>query len=405
MAMSRERGGSSVTSRPPIEIVPSVTSSRPAIIRRSVDLPHPDGPTRTRNSPLPIVSDTPSTAVTPPEKTLLTLSRTISATRTIVESIPHRATKSNGIDHFAASLYSRLHDGGRRSPAEDDEAERGAAAGARADRAARRRHRDSLRAAAQRGPRRLAPDRPRRARRPRARGLSRPSPRKRDVRAAAEDRPAAHDDLVQRGHAPARDGGEQQDALAHAPAGRPSSRALPQRLSRPGGRRRQAAAAGRRRLDGDRDAPHPGGRRAGRRAEGSRGLVLRAPARPVRDRDRDRDADDRADGDERGGVVGARRAAPLAGLPVRAYEPRRGRPDTRVRPLDLPGRPLPDRLRADTVVASPSPDLDKSGLVWEIPRVADWYRPLDAPLDVIRLPATDVSDAPLARRRLEGDLA
>ena len=53
--MSRARGGRSVTSRSPIEIVPPVTSSRPAIIRSSVDLPQPDGPTRTRNSPLPMV--------------------------------------------------------------------------------------------------------------------------------------------------------------------------------------------------------------------------------------------------------------------------------------------------------------------------------------------------------------
>src|SRR5581483_11720878 len=129
MAMSRARGGRSVTSRSPIEIVPAVTSSRHAIMRRSVDLPQPDGPTSTRNSPLPIVSDTPSTAVTPPEKTLLMLSRTISATRTIAESIPHPASKINGIDHFGGSLYSRNHDGGDRGPAEDDEAKRGAAAG------------------------------------------------------------------------------------------------------------------------------------------------------------------------------------------------------------------------------------------------------------------------------------
>ena len=37
-----------------------------AIIRSSVDLPHPDGPTSTMNSPLPIVRLTASTARTPP---------------------------------------------------------------------------------------------------------------------------------------------------------------------------------------------------------------------------------------------------------------------------------------------------------------------------------------------------
>src|SRR5690349_20749451 len=66
MAMSRLRGARSVTSRSPIQISPLETSSRPAIIRSSVDLPQPDGPTRTRNSPSPISSDTSSTAVTLP---------------------------------------------------------------------------------------------------------------------------------------------------------------------------------------------------------------------------------------------------------------------------------------------------------------------------------------------------
>src|SRR6266699_3507004 len=128
--MSRARGGRSVTSRSPIAIEPSVTSSSPAIMRSSVDLPQPDGPTRTRNSPLAISRDTSSTATTPPEKTFVTLSRTISATRTIVQSIPHSVWESNGIDHFACCLYSREHGGGDRDTGQDDEAERGAAAGA-----------------------------------------------------------------------------------------------------------------------------------------------------------------------------------------------------------------------------------------------------------------------------------
>src|SRR4051795_2872746 len=51
MAMSRSFGGIWVTSRSPIRIRPSLTSSRPASMRSEVDLPQPDGPTRTRNSP------------------------------------------------------------------------------------------------------------------------------------------------------------------------------------------------------------------------------------------------------------------------------------------------------------------------------------------------------------------
>ena len=53
--MSRSRGARFVTSRSPIQISPAVTSSSPAIIRSSVDLPQPEGPTSTMNSPLAIV--------------------------------------------------------------------------------------------------------------------------------------------------------------------------------------------------------------------------------------------------------------------------------------------------------------------------------------------------------------
>ena len=44
---------------PPMEIVPSLISSRPASIRSKVDLPQPDGPTRTTNSPSLISTLTP----------------------------------------------------------------------------------------------------------------------------------------------------------------------------------------------------------------------------------------------------------------------------------------------------------------------------------------------------------
>src|SRR3954447_18988746 len=76
--MSRLRGAKSVTSRSPIAIVPSVTSSRPASIRRSVDLPQPEGPTSTRNSPSAISSEMSSTAVTAPNR-FVTPARLIAA--------------------------------------------------------------------------------------------------------------------------------------------------------------------------------------------------------------------------------------------------------------------------------------------------------------------------------------
>ena len=60
----------------------------------------------------------------------------------------------------------------------------------------------------------------------------------------------------------------------------------------------------------------------------------------------ERHAGDRADRDRRGGVEGARRPAPLAGVPLRAHVPGRGGADARVRPVGVPRRPLPDRHRA-----------------------------------------------------------
>src|SRR4029079_5892625 len=49
--MSRDLGGRFVTSLPSIRMRPLSTSSSPASMRRLVDLPQPEGPTRTRNSP------------------------------------------------------------------------------------------------------------------------------------------------------------------------------------------------------------------------------------------------------------------------------------------------------------------------------------------------------------------
>ena len=49
MAMSRSFGGTSLTTRPDPDLA-LADSSSPASIRSAVDLPHPDGPTRTMNS-------------------------------------------------------------------------------------------------------------------------------------------------------------------------------------------------------------------------------------------------------------------------------------------------------------------------------------------------------------------
>src|SRR5258706_15311350 len=60
-----------------MEILPAVTSSSPAMRRRSVDLPQPEGPSSTTNRPCSARKLTPSTAATPPKR-FVTPSRTIS---------------------------------------------------------------------------------------------------------------------------------------------------------------------------------------------------------------------------------------------------------------------------------------------------------------------------------------
>ncbi len=59
MAMLRSLGSTSFTTLPPIAISPEVIVSSPAIMRSSVDLPQPEGPTITMNSPSAILAVTP----------------------------------------------------------------------------------------------------------------------------------------------------------------------------------------------------------------------------------------------------------------------------------------------------------------------------------------------------------
>ncbi len=66
MAMLRSFGSIRLTTRPPISTVPSETSSSPAIILSVVDLPQPEGPTSTTNSPSAMSRSMPcSTSVLP----------------------------------------------------------------------------------------------------------------------------------------------------------------------------------------------------------------------------------------------------------------------------------------------------------------------------------------------------
>ena len=57
MAMSRCRGGTPVMVLPAMRNSPAVMVSSPAIERSSVDLPHPEGPTRATKLPFSMVSE------------------------------------------------------------------------------------------------------------------------------------------------------------------------------------------------------------------------------------------------------------------------------------------------------------------------------------------------------------
>jgi hypothetical protein len=57
--MFRSFGGMSFTTCPPMLMRPPLISSRPATMRSSVDLPQPDGPTSTQNSPSSMPTSTP----------------------------------------------------------------------------------------------------------------------------------------------------------------------------------------------------------------------------------------------------------------------------------------------------------------------------------------------------------
>src|SRR2546423_9891874 len=64
--MSRSLGWTLLTTRSPMEIVPEVIFSSPASIRNRVDLPQPEGPTRTTKAPSSIGIETPCRTSKPP---------------------------------------------------------------------------------------------------------------------------------------------------------------------------------------------------------------------------------------------------------------------------------------------------------------------------------------------------
>src|SRR6267142_1159116 len=80
--MSRSLGATPFTRRDPIEIVPAEISSSPAIMRNRVDLPQPEGPTSTQNSPSSTATSTPCRISVEP-KLLRTSERVTDAMRVL----------------------------------------------------------------------------------------------------------------------------------------------------------------------------------------------------------------------------------------------------------------------------------------------------------------------------------
>src|SRR4051794_10424954 len=98
MAMLRSFGSTSFMTLPSTRSSPDEMSSSPTIMLSNVDFPHPDGPTRMKNSPSLIVKSASSTASKPSPKRLLTLSSTISAICACPLSALHRAGREPGHD-------------------------------------------------------------------------------------------------------------------------------------------------------------------------------------------------------------------------------------------------------------------------------------------------------------------
>src|SRR5688500_18357244 len=93
MPMSRRCTGTSVMSWPPTWTRPLSGISKPAMMRRLVVLPQPDGPSSEKNSPALMSSVTLSTATTLPSNVLVTSSSLMVAEVIQVPPHPEEAAK------------------------------------------------------------------------------------------------------------------------------------------------------------------------------------------------------------------------------------------------------------------------------------------------------------------------
>src|SRR6267378_3694286 len=81
MASPRLGGGTSFDRTPSMKRSPPVISSSPAMSLNRVDLPQPDGPTKTQNSRSSIPSDTPLMMSTSPKDLRMLVSLTVAIAR------------------------------------------------------------------------------------------------------------------------------------------------------------------------------------------------------------------------------------------------------------------------------------------------------------------------------------
>src|SRR3954453_10343024 len=108
MAMSRSFGGTRFTTRPPIAISPALMFSRPASMRSRVDLPQPEGPTSTTNSPSEMSTLTPcSTSKLPKDLRTFRMS-----TVAILPPLVGRATVAARSFCLVVRTWSEARDGG-----------------------------------------------------------------------------------------------------------------------------------------------------------------------------------------------------------------------------------------------------------------------------------------------------
>src|SRR5579862_4299689 len=98
MATPRLAGGSVVTSTSSIWIRPLLTGSSPAIMRSSVDFPHPEGPTNTTNSPSAIERSTLRMTAAAPNALVTPVSRICAIGRSASQAFGHDVALAGAIE-------------------------------------------------------------------------------------------------------------------------------------------------------------------------------------------------------------------------------------------------------------------------------------------------------------------